>query len=146
MFDSYIQGEEGWSAAYKKGGRKRVWIYVKFSNGQEIYLSDYPQWLELKAEVEASEYAISEIGLRYRSHKITVDTAGTDGVYLVRALQAQFGGDTVHFYTVGLVHGNTVNKTRWHTPSLVEESSEETTLDECFEEALIYHGKTEDQQ
>jgi len=139
--NKYIQGEEGWAAAYKRGGRKRIWIYIRFSSGQEIYLSDYDQWRGLKPEVESSSLLIEEIGLRYRSHKITVDTKDTDGVYVVRSLQAQFGGDTVHFYTIGLLKDGKVAKTRWHTPSLVEESSEETTLDECFEEALIYHGE-----
>lgn len=141
MFDQYIQGEAGWKAAYSKGGRKRIWIYVKFSSGQEIYLNDYPKWLDLKSEVENSDVSIVAVGLRYRSHIVTTDTTESDAVYLVRSLMAQFGGDTVHFYTIGLLKGDKVEKTRWHTPSLVEESSEDSDLDNCFDEALIYHGK-----
>ena len=141
MLDKYVQGEEGWKAAYQKGGRKRIWIMVEFSTGQRIYLDDYNQWLELKPEVEEAGLRIVKVGLRYRSHLIEVDTETVDGVYIVRSLMAQFGGDTVHFYTIGLLSDDVVVKTRWYTPALVAEATNEDTLENCFEEAMIYNGK-----
>ena len=141
ILDKYIQGVEGWAAAYQAGGRKRIWIMVKFSDGRMIYLTDYSQWLALKPEVEELNLRIIEIGLRFRTHEITVDTSKADAVYIVRSVMAQFGGDTVHFYTTGAYDGNVVSKTRWHVPALVEESKEENDIEDCFEEALIYNGK-----
>ena len=141
ILDKYIQGEEGWAAAYQQGGRKRIWIMVKFSDGRVIYLTDYNQWLDLKLEIEDLPLDIEEIGLRFRTHLIKVDTTNAVGVYLVRSVMAQFGGDTIHFYTTGIYDGNVITKTRWHVPALVEESTEDSDIEDCFEEALIYNGR-----
>jgi hypothetical protein len=141
ILDKYIQGEEGWAAAYQKGGRKRIWIKVKFSDDHTIYLSEYNQWLTLKSEIENLNLRIIEIGLRFRTHEINVDTSQADAVYIVRSVMAQFGGETIHFYTTGIYDGNIVSKTRWHVPALVEESKDEDDIEDCFEEALIYNGK-----
>jgi len=141
ILDKYIQGEDGWAAAYQKGGRKRIWIMVKFSDDKIIYLADYQQWLALKSEVEELNLRIIEIGLRFRTHLITVDTSEAEAVYIVRSVMAQFGGDTIHFYTTGILEDNVVTKTRWHVPALVEETKEDSDLEDCFEEALIYNGK-----
>lgn len=141
ILDKYIQGEDGWAAAYQKGGRKRIWIMVKFSDDKIIYLADYQQWLALKSEVEELNLRIIEIGLRFRTHLITVDTSEAEAVYIVRSVMAQFGGDTIHFYTTGILEDGVVTKTRWHVPALVEETKEDSDLEDCFEEALIYNGK-----
>ena len=141
ILDKYIQGEEGWAAAYQKGGSKRIWIKVKFSDDRTIYLTDYSQWLSLKPELDELNLNIIEIGLRFRTHEVTIDTSKAEGVYLVRSVMAQFGGDTIHFYTTGLYDGNVVAKTRWHVPAIVEESQEDSDIEDCFEEALIYNGR-----
>ena len=141
ILDKYIQGEEGWAAAYQQGGRKRIWIMVKFSDGRVIYLTDYKQWLDLKLEIEDLPLDIEEIGLRFRTHLVTMDTKDALAVYLVRSVMAQFGGDTIHFYTTGTYDGNVVTKTRWHVPALVEETKEDSDIEDCFEEALIYNGR-----
>ena len=114
---------------------------VKFSDGRVIYLTDYEQWLNLKLEIEDLPLDIDEIGLRYRTHLITVDTSQAEGVYLVRSIMAQFGGESIHFYTTGVLCGTEVLKTRWHVPALVKETTELSDLEDCFEEALILNGR-----
>ena len=143
ILDQYIQGEEGWANAYNQGKkRKAIWIKVKFSDDRIIYLNDYSQWLELKAHVEELGLEIIEIGLRFRTHEVTVDTTDAEGVYLVRSVMAQFGGSTVHYYTTGILDNGVVCKTRWHVPALVaEDSIEHKDIEDCFEEALIYNGR-----
>lgn len=143
ILDQYIQGEEGWANAYNDGTkRKAIWIRVKFSDDRIIYLNDYTQWLELKAHVEELGLEIVEIGLRFRTHEVTVDTTDAEGVYLVRSVMAQFGGSTVHYYTTGILDNGVVRKTRWHVPALVaEDSIEHNDIEDCFEEALIYNGR-----
>lgn len=141
MLDKYIQGEQGWAAAYQRGGRKGIWIKVVFSDERVIYLKEYSQWLSLKHEVEELDVDIVEIGLRFRTHEVPIDVSGSMAVYLVRSVQAQFGGSTIHYYTVGTYDGNVMSKTRWHVPAIVEDSTEESDLDECFPEAIIYNGK-----
>lgn len=140
VLDKYIQGEEGWAAAYQKGGRKGIWIKVVFSNGRVIYLKEYSQWLTLKDEVEKLHVDIVEVGLRFRTHEVPIDVSGSVAVYIVRSVQAQFGGSTLHYYTVGTYDGHVVTKTRWHVPAIVEDSTEESDIAECFPEALIYNG------
>ena len=140
VLDKYIQGEEGWAAAYQKGGRKGIWIKVVFSNGRVIYLKEYSQWLTLKDEVEKLHVDIVEVGLRFRTHEVPIDVSGSVAVYLVRSVQAQFGGSTLHYYTVGTYDGHVVTKTRWHVPAIVEDSTEESDIAECLPEALIYNG------
>jgi hypothetical protein len=57
----------------------------------------------------------------------------------------QIGGDTRHYYTLGLVDGDVVHKTKWLTPELVEEEKDQDPLDKCFAEAIIYnHAKESD--
>lgn len=142
VLDKYIQGEEGWAAAYQKGGnRKGIWIKVVFSDGRAIYLREYSQWLDLKSEAEELDLDITNIGLRFRTHEVIIDVSGSKAVYLVRSVQAQFGGSTMHYYTTGTYDGHVVTKTRWHVPALVEDTKEDSSIEDCFEEALIYNGR-----
>jgi hypothetical protein len=59
---------------------------------------------------------------------------------MVRSVKGEFGGSTKNCYTTGYLKNNVVHKTMWITPELVEESSYVDDLDNCFEEAIIYHG------
>lgn len=138
----FVRGDENWKAEYQKGtGRRNIWVRIEFDDGDILYIDDAKHWPEVKTEGRR----IVSIGLKYRTHITTIDTTDSEAVYLVKSLMAQFGGDTIHFITTGLLRDGVVYKTRWHVPALVEESTAEDKLEDCFEEALIYHGKTKDQ-
>ena len=79
------------------------------------------------------------ISLQFKSNSVFIDTKDCEGVYLVRSIKGQIGGDTQHYYTVGTVLGSTVKKGMWITPDLIEEENFEDSIDNCFEEAIIYN-------
>ena len=137
-----LHGDEAWKNAYQNGkGRRKVWTRIEFADGEVLYLEEIKEWLTLKSDIEASGKRIVSISLKYRTHLVTVDTTDAEAVYLVQSLMAQFGGDTIHFITTGVLKEGTVYKTRWHIPALVEETKTEESLDNCFAEAIIYNGR-----
>lgn len=133
-----ITSYEAWLQEYRKD-KYNTWIRVILSNSTEYYLKDYKEWFEVKKICNANKLKVSKIGLQYRSHSIEVDTENTDGVYLVRSLIGVMGETTRNSFTIGKIIGNKVQKQIWITPELIEESSEEDTIDNCFEEAIIYY-------
>ena len=52
-------------------------------------------------------------------------------------------GPSKECYTIGTLNDGMVNKTMWFTPALVEEMKTVDKIEECFEEALVYNGKSE---
>lgn len=139
----FIYGYENWQKIYSQSSleeKRLIWIYIKFSDGKNIYLKDYASWSLVKNFVQTNNLNIDSIGLRYKSHEIIVDTKDADGVYLVRSIKGEFGGSNKHCYTIGLIKNNKAHKTMWVTPELVEESSYIDDLENCFEEAIIYYG------
>ena len=79
------------------------------------------------------------LSIQFKSHVENVDIEGAEGVYLVRSLIGQMGGDTKYYYTTGKVMGNTVHKSMWLTPEIIEERTTEEQIEDCFEEAIIYN-------
>jgi hypothetical protein len=136
-------GYENWLSFYRTNPtlKKNIWIFVKLSNNQEIYLKDYAGWSEIKQMVVNQQIRIDQLGLRYRSHQIEVDTASSDGVYLVRSAKGEFGTRTKNCYTIGIVQDDKVHKTMWLTPELVQEGQFVDDIDVCFQEALIVYEK-----
>ena len=140
-----VFGFDNWKSIYSSLPREekyKIWIYARLSNDQEVYIPDYSLWFEFKKYCGQKNLRIDKIGLRYRSHQIEEKTDCADGVYVVRSIKGEFGGESKHCYTIGLVENNVVNKTMWVTPELVEESKSVENIEDCFEEAIIYqHGK-----
>lgn len=145
---NFIYGYESWRKFYSSSApivKKNIWIYIKFSNDQEIYLKDYSDWGSVREFVDENNLDIHSVGLRYKSHQIEVDTKDSEAVYVVRSAKGEFGGSTKNCYTIGSLQNNKMNKKMWLTPELIEECSYVDDLDNCFVEAIIYHGtrKTE---
>jgi hypothetical protein len=136
--NKYITSYSQWLSAFKKNSRA-IWVKVSFSNGQEIYFSDYKDWQDIKSICQSEGLGVDNISLQYKSHIINIDTQDSDGVYLVRALRGQIGGDSRQYYTVGVIDEGVVKKGMWLTPELIEEENYEDTLDNCFEQAIIYN-------
>lgn len=136
---SLITSYEAWLQEYRKD-KYNIWIRAILSNNTEYYLTNYKDWFEIKKICESQKLNVTKIGLQYRSHSIEVDTTDCDGVYLVKSLVGVMGENTRHTFTIGKIHGNKVKKQIWITPELIEDSSNEDTVEECFAEALIYHN------
>ena len=143
----FITSHDQWVTEYRKD-KYAIWVRAVLSNGQEIYFSDYDIWYAVKNKCEQEGLSVNMVKLQYRSSVVEVDTAGSDAVYVVRSLRGNIGGETSHYYTIGIMNDNIVHKTMWLTPELIEnEEKSEDTLDNCFEEAIIYnHARTPNKQ
>lgn len=138
---SYIIGVDEWRKVYASGSNhKIVWIVLETSDNNTVYLDSYSKWLTFKTYCEEKKLKINNIGLQYKTNLIKTDTSGKKGVYLIRSVKGQMGGTSRDCFTIGIVNGNKVNKTMWLTPELVEDSSYEDDLENCFEEAIIYNN------
>jgi len=140
--NAFITSYKDWLEEYKKD-KQKTWIRAILSNGLEIYLVDYSEWLTLKGYCKENNLSIVKVGLQYRSHSIEIDTSNTDGVYLTRSIIGSFGSEARQTFTVGKLYGDIVKKTIWIIPELVQELEDESKVEDCFEEALIYdYAKT----
>lgn len=141
---NYLYGLDNWKKYYSSVSseeRRKTWIFIHNDKDEEIYLKDYKDWLTMQDYVDSTNTKITKIGLRYKTNSITLDTAETDGVYLSKSLKGEFGGITRKCFTIGTVKGDKVDKSMWITPELIEEDSYEDKIENCFEEAIVYHGK-----
>lgn len=135
---TFITSYADWLEEYKKN-KYNIWVRAILNNGTEIYLRDFYEWMDLKEYCKVNKLCIDKVGLQYRSNSIEIDTTGTDAVYLVRSILATFGENTRNTYTVGKVYGTKVKKTIWITPELIQHLEEEDSIEQCFEEAIIYN-------
>jgi len=142
--NKYILGFENWRKIYSSSShddRKKVWISITTSDKQEIYLREFEDWYSFQEHIDTHKLSIIKIGLRYKSNFFSVDTMKCDGVYLVRSVKGQFGSKTKQCFTIGIVKDGKVQKTMVLTPELIEEQSYEDNVENCFEEAIVYHGQ-----
>lgn len=124
---------------YRKN-KNCIWIKVKLTNGKEFYFNHYPSWKGIKLYCEQNAAFIEEFNLQFRSHEIIIDIpTDLDGFYFVRSILGQMGADSKHYYTVGLIHGDKVQKHMYIIPELIQEKSYEDTIESCFQESIIYN-------
>lgn len=141
MFD-FIEGFENWKKKYKSlatEDKRKIWIVVWLDSNKQFFLQEHSQWLRLKSILKNAN--IVKVGLRYKSHQVEVETKDAEGVYVVRSVLGQVGAEARQTYTIGKLKDEIVYKTVWFAPELVEQESYEDTLNNCFEEAIIYNGE-----
>lgn len=138
---NYIIGYDAWKKEFISNGKYKhsIWIYIKLSNDQEIFLKEYDEWLTFGNYCKNNKVKINTIGLRYRSHQIEVDSSNAEAIYLIKSAKGEFGSDTKQCVTIGLLNDGIVHKTMWLTPELIEESKIKDRVEDCFQEALIYN-------
>ena len=139
----YIVGHENWCKAYTDDtNRDRIWIYILTSDGKELHLKEYDQWLTFQEHIDKNNLTIKKVGLRYRSHCITMDAKDSRAVYIVRSVKGEMHNVTKQCYTLGFLRNNDeVEKTMWLTPALIEELKTVDKLKDCFKEAFVYHDR-----
>lgn len=141
-----IIGFENWQKYYLvANSTKNVWIFINTFEDQDIYLEEYQDWLDFKKYCQEANIGIKNIGLQYKSHLVKTYAGDSDGVYVIRSVKGQMGGTSRECHTIGIIYGQEVKKTMWLTPELIEDSSFIDTVDNCFEEAIIYHDNRKKQ-
>lgn len=117
--------------------RNNIFILVKTSDGQEIYLKEYKQWLTISDYCSKMDVRIESVSLKFRSHVVTKDTKGFEGVYVVRTAKGKMGGDTKHCYSIGTLKNSLIKRTLWSTPELIEDMTFEDSVEDCIRDALV---------
>ena len=127
---------------YKKN-KQAVWVKVRLTNGKEFYFTHYETWKDIKSICESEGTFVDEFFLQFRSHEIEIPIENCEGLYFIRSILGQMGGESKHYYTVGTISGDVVSKKMYIIPELVEEKSYEDDIDSCFPEGIIYNAKKE---
>ncbi len=142
----YIVGEEEWLVNFRNNveDRDAVYIHVTFDNGTKVFLRNIKEWLTISDYCKSKKLSIIEVGLRYRSNEIKVEAKDHEAVYIVTSMRGQFGADTKYCYTIGMINGDSMNKTLWATPELLPLDEYEVAIDTCFKEAIVYNDQKEE--
>lgn len=133
--------EQKWKEHYSNCDYNQVWIKVMTEDGKHWFFSEYDVWYEVKSHCEKNNIFIKDLHLQFRSHQCIIDIADAEGIYLVRSVMGAMGQKTKNFFTVGVLKDEIVYKKMWLVPELIVEKEIEDTLDNCFEEAMLYNGK-----
>ena len=115
-----------------------VWTKLTLSDGTDVFFNDYKIWRSLKKHCQEKSLFVEDFRLQFRSHEIKIDVTDIDGLYFIRSVLGQMGGDTKNYYTVGTIKSGVVQKKMWLIPELIEEKSYEDDIESCFEEGIIY--------
>lgn len=132
---------EKWLQAYRTN-KDAVWIKCKLTNGDEFFYDHHIGWKMIKNECDKKGVFVEEMYLQFRSHEVTIDVAEAEAVYLIRSVMGQMGGESRQYYTTGRLEDDKMRKQMWLIPELIVEKELLDEIDECFEEAIIYHEKT----
>lgn len=143
MMDNIVIGERAWLDIYGSTDPRsdETWIKCKLSNGEDLYscLSDKITNIK-KYCIEHNTYIVNA-GLQFRSNTLKQNTADAEGVYLVKSVKGQMGGNTIYCVVIGLLENGTVKKQAYCTPELVKIYDAEDKIEDCFEEMLIYNDQ-----
>lgn len=139
----FINSEDIWITEYKKN-KQNIWIIVDYSGGK-FYLRDNKEWLKFAEFCNQNKLCINSVSLRYRSHDLKIDVEDCDGVYIVKSILGMMGQKSRETITIGKVIDDTVHKTMWVTPELIEQLKTVDLIQDCFQEAVAknhYERKT----
>jgi hypothetical protein len=136
-----------WADFYKKLSRtekKKVWIKIRFTDGQQVYFNNHREWLNIKDFCQKKSVFISNLELQFKSNLVKIDLDGAEGLYFVPSVMGQIGKSSKNYLTVGVLKNDLVHKDMWLVPELIVEKSMTDPLSRCFEEAIIYDEKAQE--
>ena len=123
-----------------------VWTKIQLTDGTDFFFHKYDTWHGVKRYCKNKNLFIEDFRLQFRSHEVKIDVSDIDGLYFVRSVLGQMGGDSKNYYTVGKIKDGVVSKQLWVIPELVEEKNYEDDIDSCFEEGIIYDERQEEEE
>ena len=135
-----IEGVKNWKNYYKTSGiRRNTWIVVS-TDDKDLYLENHKDWINIKDYIGKTR--IKAIGLQYRSHRIeAANDPKAEGLYVVPSAKGEYGGNTKQCYTIGVIHGDKVDKCMWIIPELVPDDKYIDELKRCFPEAIVLNDE-----
>lgn len=136
----FINSYQDWLSEYKKD-KKKIWFKVTLSDGLDYFFCEYEDWFAIKKICTENKINVTSIGLQYKSNSVNVDAIDSEGVYLVKSALGSIGEVTRKTITIGKIYNSVVYKTMWIVPELVEQLNDQDSIEDCFEEAIIYNVK-----
>lgn len=137
--------QDKWREFFKKSNRHITWVKVMLCNGEHYFFSDHKKWLSIKEHCDTKNLIVSEIELQFRSHRVIIDIdEDYEGVYFVPSVMGMVGAETRNYFTVGVLKKGVVYKKMYLVPELIIEKEMADPISLCFEEALIYNEKTQE--
>lgn len=140
-----------WAAFYRSdpSNTRQVFIKVMTTDGKHFFLPVSPDgqftgWMEdVKDHCAKNSVFIQDLHLQFRTNRCIIDVENADALYLVRSVLGALGQQTQNFITVGVMRGDELTKSMYRVPELIKEKEYLDTLDNCFDEAMIYNEKTQ---
>lgn len=135
-----------WVQFYRsnKSNTKYVFIKVMTTDGEHFFCQDYDEWFGVKEYCEKNSVFIQDLHLQFRTNRTIIDVAEADAIYVVRSVLGAMGQETKHYLTVGVLSDGKMVKRMYVVPELIKEKEYEDSLSNCFDEALIYNEKTQE--
>ncbi len=137
-----------WAEFYRSspGNTKHVFVKVMTSDGEHFFFNDYEEWFSVKQYCLDNSVFIKDLHLQFRSNRCIIEVEGCEAIYLVRSVLGALGQETRNFFTVGLLNGGKLTKYMYVVPELIKEKEYLDTLDNCFDEAVIYEETEKNRQ
>lgn len=134
-----------WAEFYRSNPANTKYIFVKVmtDDGEHFFFHEKEGWFDVKNHCGKNSVFIQDLHLQFRSNRCIIDVEGCDAVYLVPSCGGAIGQETRHFFTVGLLKGGELTKHMYAVPELIKEKEYLDTLNNCFDEAVIYNEKTQ---
>ena len=137
--------QDRWRKFFKENNWHVTWVKVMLSNGDHHFFSNHREWLFIKTLCDNLGTKVSEMELQFRSHLVKIDIdEESEGVYFVPSVMGMVGAETRNYFTVGVLKKGVVYKKMYLVPELVIEKEMADPISQCFEEALIYNEKTQE--
>ena len=141
--------KDKWLPRYRSN-KKAVWIKCILTDGRQLFCDHFSGWVDIKSICDKENVFIAKLELQFRSNVVHVfsleEEPYCEGVYLIRSLLGEMGGSTKQYYTTGVLKDGKIEKRMWLIPELIVERKTSDDIDECFEEAIIYHGQKKKNQ
>ena len=95
---------------------------------------------KLKSAFIKNSVFVKDFHLQLRSNEVIVDIhEETEALYFVRSVMGVLNGPTTEYFTIGQLRNGKMYKEMWLVPELIMDRETVETIDECFEEAILYN-------
>jgi hypothetical protein len=149
--DSFIKDQESF-----------YW-FAKLDDGTIVYeddnrpgLEEKNAWRRLKTYCELNNRQVVQVGFRFHSNEVLIDTSDWDGVFFIKSVLGFIRVNksdkpkpprrfpSRHFYTLGRL-GDKIIATKWEMPLCMERNTEEREIGET-ERLMTIYGKVQVEQ
>ena len=95
---------------------------------------------QVKSAFIKNSVFVKDFHLQLRSNEVIVDIhEETEALYFVRSVMGVLNGPTTEYFTIGQLRNGKMYKEMWLVPELIMDRETVETIDECFEEAILYN-------